>query len=339
MDYKDFDLPDFLQDEYFVGWVLHPDMESSHFWEQWLVTHPDRRKMVQQAREVVSSITYRESDTLNDNEYSEILEHLLKTNQKKNSQGFRWTLKHTLRLAASIAIFGIVYFAFKQAPVSEPPGIVSREVSVEAQMGQKKTIKLPDGTSVMLNSGSTLAYTVPFEEKTRSVSLSGEAFFDVIRDEKKPFIIETAGLQTQVLGTSFNIRGYTGDSFVSVSVLSGSVQLSSAGLNHRILKPNERGIYHEALDRIELTSFDPDEATNWTRGVLSFKDESLITIFNELERWYGVKIEIKDGVKLEGKYSGRYSNDPLELVLKGLSYTSHFKYQINQKQVIIYENS
>ncbi len=339
MDYKDFDLHDFLQDEYFVGWVLHSDVESSHFWEQWLAANPEKRGTVQQAREMISSITYQKTDTLNDREYSEILEHLLKTNQKKNSQGFRWTIRHTLRLAASIAVFCIIYIVVRQAQVDDPPPMEYRQASVTTQMGQKRTVSLPDGTTVMLNSGSTLTYTVPFEKDIRSVSLTGEAFFDVVHNEKKPFIVLTTGLQTKVLGTSFNIRGYADDPFVSVAVLSGSVRLSSEGSNSHTLEPNEMGIYHGTLDHIERTSFDPDKTINWTRGILSFENESLETIFKELERWYGVNIEIKEGVRLEGKYSGRYSNDPLELVLKGLSYTSHFTYQINGKQIMIYDNN
>ena len=337
MDYKDFDLQDFLQDEYFVGWVLNPSLESSHFWEQWLASNPGKAETIQQAREIISSITYKKRDALDDKEYSQVLEHLLKVNRQKNSPGFRWTMKYTLRLAASIAIFCIVYLSVRQARVSEPPIIESREVLVETQMGQKKSINLPDGTSVKMNSGSMLTYRMPFEDETRSVSLSGEAFFDVKHNEKKPFIIKTAGLQTKVLGTSFNIRGYADDPFVSVTVLTGSVQLRAPGLKN-VLEPNEMGIYDGSSNQIKQVPIEAGKTVGWTRGVLSFEEESLLNVFKELERWYGVEIEIKEGIRLEGRYSGQYENTSLDHVLKGISYTSHFNYRINKRQVTIYES-
>ena len=338
MDYKDFDLQDFLQDEYFVGWILDPGVESSHFWEQWLTANPGKRETVRQAREIISSLTYKKKDALDDKEYSEVLEHLLKVNQQKNSQGFRWKAKYTLRLAASVAIFCILYTYVRQAAVNESPTKDFRAVLVETKMGQKKTLSLPDGTSVILNSGSTIEYRIPFEKNTRTVSLTGEAFFDVAHNEKKPFIIETTGLLAKVLGTSFNIRGYADDPFVSVAVLSGRVQLSAEGSTDRILAPNEMGIYDGSSNRIALSSFDPGEIDGWTRGILSFDQQSLGDVFKELERWYGVTIEIKSGVRLEGRYSGRYSNASLDHVLRGISYTSHFDYEINNKQVSIYES-
>ncbi|MBV6647820.1 MAG: FecR domain-containing protein [Cyclobacteriaceae bacterium] len=337
MDYKEFEVQHFLQDEYFISWVLNPDEGSSHFWQQWLVANPEKRETVQQASELVASISYEKRDVLSDTEYSEILERLLKANQKKNAQGFRWRVKHTLQLAASIAILCVAYFMLSIEEKGTEK-ITYTETLVKTQMGQKKTVGLPDGTLIVLNAGSTLKYKVPFTSDKRRVSLIGEAFFDVAHNEKKPFIIQTAGVETKVLGTSFNVRGYPDDSQVSVAVVSGKVQIRASGAKDRILMPNEMGTYSASDHRIRLSSFDRDKTTGWTRGILSFENESLPEIFEQLERWYGVNIQIEKGVALDGKYSGRYINEPLETVLKGLSFTSHFKYEISKKQLTIYES-
>jgi transmembrane sensor len=342
MEYKDYELHDFLHNEYFVDWLLHPNVESSHFWQKWMAENPSKRLLVQQARELVSSVGYNKTDSLTDQEYSEILEHLLKTNQKANSRRIKlrsvYALRvYALRLAASISLVFLIYFLVQFSKEKVINKQAFREVTAETTLGQKKHVMLPDGTTVIVNAGSVLKYTIPFSSDERVVSLVGEAYFDVAHDKSKRFIIHSGDLETKVLGTTFNVRHYANESDISVAVTSGKVRVRSLGSEEYILMPNEIGIYKGENRTISISEFDSEELIGWTNGLLIFKNEKMSEVIKRLERWYGVKFLYEEGIELDGLYNGRYEHEPLS-VLKGLSYTSHFEFEINKKQVKMFES-
>lgn len=336
MDYYDYSIEDFLKDEFFVGWVLHPNKESDHFWSQWVATNPEKAVVVEQAKEMVKSIRYKEEQSLSEADYSTLFEAILKANTVRNNRTFIWQPKHTIRLVATVALLlaAAIVFFLDAGPVV--PNAVNLVVA-KTEKGQKRTITLSDGTRVMLNAGSSLVYPEQFSDSIRAVTLFGEAFFDVERDPERPFEIESNSLLTRVLGTSFNVRSYAGEKEVSVAVVSGKVQVESATGTSAILLPEDIGTYNLSSGSISKGHFDETRLLGWTKGILVFENQTLPEIFAALEHWYGVKITVKPGMKLEGRYSGEYHNKSLEVILEGISYTSHFKYSINQKNIKIYD--
>lgn len=337
MDYKDFQINDFLRDEYFVNWVLHPDFESDHFWKQWLTAHPEKHAVLEQAREIISSVGYKNHFELGDLEYAAMFEAVLKANHKRNNQGINW-VSLSWKIAASLLLVLAGVLAAWQFGSNQHTDVQMELIVAKTEYGQKKTVVLSDGTKVMLNAGSQLIYPKKFDGESREVSLTGEAFFDVHRDETHPFIIQTSGLTTQVLGTSFNVRGYDEDLAVRVSVVTGKVRVTSVAGESAYLIPEQMGVFSKENQSINVTSFDENEFVGWTEGLLIFENETLPDIFQKLERWYGVTILVDEGVKLEGHYSGSYKNKSLMLVLEGISYTSHLKYELNQKTITIHES-
>ena len=121
-----------------------------------------------------------------------------------------------------------------------------------------REVTLPDGTQITLNKNSQLSYTVDFGKDTRNVTLTGEAFFEVVRDPKKPFIIKANEVTVQVLGTSFNVMAYDSEKQLQVVVATGTVKLSVASINQEIiLQAGERGVFARAQKQLsQLTNAD-----------------------------------------------------------------------------------
>ncbi len=179
---------------------------------------------------------------------------------------------------------------------------------------QKRTVILPDGSLVTLNSNSAISYRE--KEKGREVELSGEAYFDVKHDERRPFFVTATEVRVKVLGTSFNVKAYESDDSISTTLLKGSVLLESqAGKRSRMeLEPNQ----HVSFVRAE-NAFVPGDIRDyyeagWRNGNLVFENEPLKNILPELEKWYGVPFEIEEDL-LGCRFSMAIGDEGLEQLL------------------------
>lgn len=334
MHYDQYKVNDFLEDQYFVQWVIRPDGTSDLFWRNWLKQHPDKRLVVEEAIAFIRSIGYAHTHHLEKAEYTQILNRLQEAHRHRHKAGSRFAPFIYSGIAACVLLLLMVLIFRYDGQV--PDEKISLK-TVSTENGQKKTIDLPDGSQVILNSGSVLRFPEEFEKGQREVELKGEAFFRVSKDPERPFVIHSGELTTRVLGTSFNIRSYADDEKILVSVATGRVRIEDHQGHIETLLPSDMGVFHKSEMAIEKLKCDVDALTDWTRGILIFKDESLPEIFDRLEKWYGVKIKIEGKVDLEGKYSGRYDRKPLDRVLEGISYTSQFNYKVLNKTVTIYE--
>ena len=338
MGYNEYEVEQFLKDEYFIKWVIDPNPESDHFWKEWIRLNPEKRPVIETARQLVQSIEYERNYRLSDTRYHQVLEKILKHNsisKPKKSSGVL-SPRRVAGLAASFTILllaGIYYFNSRHEASHQAQPI--QTITKITLAGQKKTIGLPDGSIIKLNSGSTLTYPLPFPEDHRSVELEGEAFFEVAKDEERPFIILSGKLKTKVLGTSFNVRSYEDENTIRVSVLTGKVEIENEEGRSDILYPEDMGVYNKDDKAITKTDFDSKSVFGWKDGLLLFKDMEISAIFADLEKWYGVEIIVEKGLKITGKYTGEYQNASLERILDGISYTSKFSYTMNEDKVLI----
>jgi transmembrane sensor len=263
--------------------------------------------------------------------------------------GNTWEMPYWMRVAAVllpvVMISVALYWISSDRYVEEITATAELSPVVEKAnpRGQKSTLILPDGSVVTLNASSKLSYRENFEQSERRVVLEGEAFFDVTRDENRPFIIETDQITTKVLGTSFIVRAYPGAGEVKVAVASGkvSVQKSSAGTSPQagealLLLPGEMGVYAMADQTLNKTPFDERDLFGWKDGLIYFNNASFNEVKDRLEQWYGVDIRVDKAIVLEKDFSGSYKNKPLDLVLHGLAFVYDFDYEIRDKSVRIY---
>lgn len=205
----------------------------------------------------------------------------------------------------------------------------------ESLPGQKTTTTLPDGTLIKLNADSKILFPENFIGDTREVTLYGEAFFDVAKDEKKPFVIKTKDIQIQVLGTSFNVKAYPGADVSEVSVASGRVAVENA-YQKIDLVPGEKVCYQSASRSMVKDRFTWEEAYGWKDNILLFRESGFDEIRERLSRWYGVELlidgRLPDSTK---KYFGSYQDPSLREVLEGLSYVYGFTFEIDKKKIYI----
>ncbi|HEY5507801.1 MAG TPA: FecR domain-containing protein [Paludibacter sp.] len=209
-----------------------------------------------------------------------------------------------------------------------------RQVSstIYAPLGARVSFNLPDGTTGMLNSGSHLSYSLPFNNN-RQVKLEGEAWFEVSRDENHPFEISTGNSTVKVLGTSFNMSAYPVENYVEVVLQQGKVEfLDNKGDEKVTMLPSERLVFHDGKVCKSVT--DPAKYNAWTEGKLVFRGDPMDEVARRIERWYNVKVELAD-IELE-KYSFRatFEDDKIEEVLRLLSMTSPIRYQITPRKLL-----
>lgn len=163
--------------------------------------------------------------------------------------------------------------------------------TIATPKGGQFQVSLPDGTRVWLNAASSLKYPVQFVATERRVQLTGEAYFEVAKNKKKPFIVESKQQYVEVLGTHFNINSYEEAAVTKTTLFEGSVRVggvSSTGSKVTTLKPGQQSVLTNG--HIDITENNTDAALAWQKGLFSFTDADLKTIMTEFARWYNVEV-------------------------------------------------
>lgn len=238
-----------------------------------------------------------------------------------------------------LPIVSLLYYGPQLFP-PEQVETANRMMRRETILGQKYTMRLSDGTVVKLNSGSTIQYPERFTDEKRVVEFQGEAFFEVAKDNSKPFVIKSGNISTTVLGTSFNLKTMPDTEKFEVAVVTGSVKVShfrdAYSNDERYLSPNQSAVFDGEHDTFNVQAFDPQIVLAWTNGNIIFKNSTFEEIIFRLESWYGVEIDTASLKRNITKgYTGSYKDKSLETVLDGISFVLEFQYEIEDKKVMI----
>lgn len=200
--------------------------------------------------------------------------------------------------------------------------------TVYAPEGQRAEVVLSDGTKVWLNAKSSITFPNDFSGAERLVKLDGEAYFDVTHDDLKKFVVKTDEYQVKVHGTEFNVNAYSNSSVFETTLIAGSVEVvSNATAESIMLSPNKK-VYAEN-NKLVLTDLESQDQFLWKKGILFFENQDVKDIFEKLELYYDVKIEVRNREILSNKYqyTGKFwSKDGIEHVLKVLQLRHNFKY-------------
>ncbi|SDF55708.1 FecR family protein [Mucilaginibacter pineti] len=243
-----------------------------------------------------------------------------------------------LSYAAIWAVFVIGFFTYRfwssSKPVAEPRVAMREMVN---PYGRRSKIILPDSSEVFLGAGSKLTVPEVFTGNLREISLQGEAFFQVTKNPKKPFIIHTGTVQTKVLGTSFKIEAFKGQPLV-VAVVTGKVRVDNyTGKSHSslaVLTPGQKVTYNHGQAFAGKAVI--DDVRSWKDGRQVFNDQTLKNITDVLERWYNVHVQYQNSKKSGERISVILQADrPFNNIMNVLSATGHFKYAVKGNTVII----
>lgn len=330
---------DFLKHEYFVQWVLSPTKESSAYWQHWLSQHPDKVEMLAAARDLLLSFEMKETHRMDNVTYYKILDNLLHENARQKETSASGSPNAWLFAAASVIILSSValigYFTLTREKDNSPIAKAIQYNYESAPGGVKKTVMLPDSSVVTLNSVSELKYPTRFSDTLREVYLTGQAFFEITKNAKAPFIVHTKNFSTRVLGTSFDIRSYENETNNHVAVVTGKVRVMTPEGNSQLLLPHDMTSYSEHQKTLKKSTFDPAFLLAWRNGIIVFDHATFDEVTTYLARWYGVEFRVEKGLKVKGLYTGEFNKEALITVLKGISYSSHFSFRVEGKTVYI----
>lgn len=254
-----------------------------------------------------------------------------KTQKKSNVKKLLINVSRIAAILVIAALIGIIAQNYKNA---EPVYFTSI-----APKGSVSQMVLPDNSIVYLNAGSQLKYTVEGLKGKREVFLDGEAWFDVTKNEKKPFIVHTPFYDVKVLGTQFNVKAYKTDNEIVTTLEKGIVQIASSEnfkmAENKTLRPGEQLVYSSLKKAIEVKKVDTQMFTAWKDNKLIFINMNLNELIVLLERKYGVEIETSDNIVLNYHYDGTIKDETILEVLDLLKETLPIKYKIEGQTIVI----
>ncbi|MCS2891018.1 FecR domain-containing protein [Parabacteroides faecis] len=213
-----------------------------------------------------------------------------------------------------------------------------QDMIVSVEKGQKANVVLPDGSKVWVNSDSRLIYGSRFTSKERILELEGEAYFEVAPDKDRPFIVETKNISVKALGTSFDVKSYKEDNWVSAVLMTGKVEVWSEN-EKLILEPNQRILFDKSTGKMEKSRvMDATDFSGWMYNTLSFEAETFENIVQTLQRLYNTKIVFESESLKKYRFTGSPGNTSLESILQILSLTSPLSYEVKDSVIVLREN-
>ncbi|WP_423129938.1 FecR family protein [Gaoshiqia sp. Z1-71] len=237
-----------------------------------------------------------------------------------------------LERAAAVLFIPLLLSALWMLYNSYQPGNEIHETvfnTIEVPPGTRSSFTLPDGTFVKLNAGSSLKYPVSFEKRERQVELTGEAWFEVKKDEHRPFLVSTSDINIKVLGTSFNCNAYPNAAQIETALVEGKIEISGkSGKNKFLMEPGELAVFSKQEKTIEKTQTNLDKHIAWTSGKLMFRDDPMTTVIEKLGRWYRVEFRVEDPEILNYTYSATFSGESLDQVLKMLALSAPINFRV-----------
>ncbi len=221
--------------------------------------------------------------------------------------------------------------------------------TISIPQGGQYQVQLADGTQVWLNAASSLTYPTNLNElRERKVTLKGEAYFEVAKDDKHPFIVETAFQQVGVLGTHFNVYAYEEEKVTKTTLLEGAVRISPISSNKEdisvkpsiLLQPNQQSILVAGNAEFQVGEVDVEEAIAWQRGYFMFSNEPLESVMNKIARWYDVKVVFNDAsLRKEVIYGTVSRSEKASGILKKLELTGELWFEIKDATIYVFKKN
>lgn len=266
--------------------------------------------------------------------FSDELNRLEKRKRQLRTNGF-------LRIAASVAILllcsvGGYYVGHTRLQTADTGSqqIVMNRVIMDK--GSKGAVTLPDGTLVWLNAGSELVYPEAFSSDHRQVKLKGEGYFEVVRNEKAPFYVETDGMIVNVLGTRFDVKNYESGTTLETVLLSGKVEVLFPATRKRIaLEPNQKITCNKQTGAYDLKEVNASDYVIWINDKLVCTNERLADVLYKMKRWYGLDIVSNKGVPLEQRLSLTIRKESPEEIFKLLELIAPIRYTIQGDRIVV----
>ena len=243
----------------------------------------------------------------------------------------RWVKTAAAAVLILLTVGNVVLYLSDRKPAK------AQYAEIGALSGQKASLTLPDGTRVTLNSESTLKYSTAYNQSERTVELVGEAFFEVAKNQKIPFMVKAGNLAVEAKGTAFNVKAYPDENYISTTLTEGIVEVKTPE-EMIAMRPNERVEYDKSGNKLKkLTLNDATGSIVWLHDELSFENATLEEVVASFSRIYNVDIRFASESIKEQRFTGKINNNSLLSVLRIISLTSPIRFEQKDSVVILYD--
>lgn len=348
---ENYQLEDFVTDESFINYHFHHNKEDKLFWEKWLTTHPQNRKLAEAAREMLQNLSL----TLSNQEYKAELERMKKAINEKTpiNRGYEpdivrlldWkkaphsvkgrskgTVKYFLAAMLVFALGG--FFLLKHFATTS-----GQLVEKYNNSSKPFVLTLTDGTIVTLAAQCVFRYPSNFENRDRNVYLDGDAQFQVAKDQAHPFTVYSGDLIATALGTLFIIKKQPGDSVMLVELIKGKLKvqiLNTSGkpMQSIILNPDERAVYARHGRKLYKEIWESQVNDSLLHNHFIFHKSNFDEIAKQLRVGYGITI-INQSDKKKWRFTGEFKNNSAISVLESICIVEKLKYEFQGDTVFI----
>ncbi len=313
MDYIDFSVEDFIQDDKFIHWVKTEEAELNAFWESWILAHPEKKEVFMEARIVLINLDFKK-DQLPAREKSNLW-NLLEADMTRSFPAKQVSMTNRrswLKFAAAAIVLLLTGYGILQFQSNS-------EKIITTTFGEQKEVLLSDGTVVILNGNSTLKY---YGNQPRKVQLEGEAYFQVAKKPKtdSDFVVTTNDLAVRVLGTVFNVNSRNESTKVFLEEGKVNLEIAEGDVNTLELAPGELVSYSRKRNKLsETKKVNAIENTSWKDGTLVFRNTPLPEVLAELSGIYGASFSLKDQILKDRLITGGVPIKNLSIALETLT--------------------
>ena len=363
INYTKFDSSALAQDASFRAWILYQKPEATQFWEDWLRQNPYKTEDVREAREMVLLVK-KSFDNISDSEIKNEMSRLSATlfqNEEEEiveTPVYRLNSKILWRSVAAVLLMAIgMGWYWKQSADKELSSPFHYEKIVQTskiilkesinQSQKTEIVNLEDGSSVVLYPNSKLSYPEHFNQEDRTVYLTGEGFFEIAKDHKKPFYVYANGMVTKVLGTSFSIRAYEKEDDFRVVVKTGRVSIykqndpkqeaKTPQLTGLVLTANQQARFDQLTKHFERTLTEAPVLLSASvyHQSFEFKQTPIVKVFQQIEQAYGIQIVYNEETLKDCYLTASLDDEPLFEKLRLICQTINAKFERVEAQIVI----
>ena len=323
---------DILISKYLSGNI---SLEEKKELDSWINFSPENKQLYLKSKKAWQlSQTYISPETTRQDK-TDIIREI----QQQQTISFKRTRKQLLiyKIAAMLAIpltFALSWYFLQNSKQPLPEDFFCE---LTAPKGHVAKCVLPDGSEVWINTGSTLIYnTASFNQQSREIKLSGEAYFEVAKNIEKPFKVVTEAANIHVTGTSFNVKAYPESGLFETVLVEGAIEMELNNQTHQKINlvPGEKAVSRKTEREISIEKVEADFYTSWRNGEILFKDATLNDLVKELERIYDIRFHLKNPQLGEFRFRGMFSyNNNLIEALEKIKRTANIDYYIENKKV------
>jgi transmembrane sensor len=332
-DYSNYTANELVLDEFFENWVLKPDAYSNAFWNQWIKDHPHKFTEVEEARQVIKHLTFS-NYSMSERDVAELWGRIKSFDRNSNSTipASRRKIGLVYKIAASFALLAALVFGYAQWHERS-------FLKYHTAYGETKTIVLPDSSTVILNSNSTLKLPQDWDQQpVREIWLDGEAFFSVVHKvNHQPFKVFTGeGVAVEVLGTSFNVYHRTEETKVVLN--SGKIKLhlpSPSAAQDITMRPGDFVEYKQKSFSKRVVN--PMIYSAWTEKKLILDHTSLREMVYMMRDNYGIELEVSSDTLLNQTVSGSMPLNDAESIVNSIAQTFQLKVVKKRNKFLMYE--